>query len=331
MRLDWRTDWDTGGNAYGFHYHNSRLRDACQRLGVELDADAPIAVHVGPPDGWQPVAGKFNVLFTAWEYEVLPQRFAEGARRADLIVVPATFLRNVFASLCKPVAVVPLGVDEPTITIPARRQAPRGPNGTFRILWNAAPSRRKGHELLMPLWEGLCVLSKRLKLPKCELYIKTTFAGTEGVRNDFGKRWPVVFDNRKLKRDDYWRLLASSDIFLFTSFGEGFGLTLAEAMRAGCACVYPKNTAMLDYAVGMGVRCENGRIQWDGVGELPCYPPKQDEMLKALVELLTNPRRIIHLGYEAQIAIKRYTWEATARQFLSAVEKHYARSAIRSR
>ncbi|MHC4502521.1 MAG: glycosyltransferase [Planctomycetota bacterium] len=122
------------------------------------------------------------------------------------------------------------------------------PGRRFRFLWLGAPNERKGWGVAMEAWRGLARIASMpgARLPRAELYVKTSVTGR---RAEIPVRCaPVIFDSRRLPRAELSRLYRSAHAFLFPSFGEGFGLTMAEAMASGLPVLFTPWSAMRDLA-----------------------------------------------------------------------------------
>jgi len=215
--------------------HNARSREAIERAGVTITPDAPIAVHVAPAHLFKPIEGKLNVLYMAWETDVLPASYCDHIARADAIVVTAAFLVKVVRKTFphKPVFLCHEGVDTERFSFRRREKPLRRP---FRFLWVGAPNARKGWELVLQAWRPFAGDGR------VELYLKTTVTDRiERYRN-------VIFDSRNLPPDQLVSLYHSAHVFLFPSFGEGFGLTMAEAMATGLPVAYTPWSSLNDLA-----------------------------------------------------------------------------------
>lgn len=333
LALDWRTSYQEGGNLYGFHVHDAKLKAACEKLGVKIDPRANIAVHVGNPGSFKAVPEKVNVLFTAWEFETIPFHMAEAAKAADLIVVPSRFLKAPFERVTqRRVAVVHLGVDKvPFDPLKLNRAKRRKKGKPFRWLWCAAPSIRKGWADLPELWKAYSWLTSRTRgLPPAELLVKTTGVDSGGKTGTFdvGKGlMPVRIDTRRLDRGDYWRLYKDADAFLFTSRGEGFGLTLAEAMAAALPCVYPPTTAMLDYALGFPCEVEESWAEFDFPGtrcRMRCEAPILASVVKRMAEVAGDHKRACGVGRQAAKRMAAFRWLAASMSFLTVIREFLA-------
>ena len=109
------------------------------------------------------------------------------------------------------------------------------------------------------------------------------------------------------------KLYCSSDIFVFPSWSEGFGLPPMEAMACQCAVVASNVGGIPDYAI-------------PGKTALVFEPHDIQAMANHVIYLLENPdelKRISFAGYEH---IKHFTWDRAAKKmeqiFLKALAKH---------
>jgi glycosyltransferase involved in cell wall biosynthesis len=250
MKVAWPTEFNASGESFGYSVHNARGRQSLADAGFEIVdvADADVVIQACPAHSFQPVEGKLNILWCAWESPDLLPIQVERAAKADAICVTAKFLVEAFKAALPDARVeyVPLGVDTKQFPFVDRRDkhyAPRG--GTpksrrpYRFMWNGAASGRKGYEVLLKAWEPFSFSQQ------CELYIKTT---APGISNAVQRHGNVIFDTRKLATDDLARLYQRAHCFVFPSMGEGFGLTMAEAMATGCPVICADTTAMQDLA-----------------------------------------------------------------------------------
>jgi len=314
MKIHWATDYEGIGNAYGYSVHNSRTREALASHGVTFDKDATVAFHVAPAHRFRPVSGKFNVLYTAHEMHDLSQKYVDGLANADVVLVTAGFLVDVVKKCLpdKPVHLCHLGVDVDTFAYRQRKFSV-----PFRFLWVGAPNARKGWEIVMHAWEAF------RNAPECELYIKTT------VTKQMTGRGNVVFDSRNLSVAELVRLYHSAHCFLFPSFGEGFGLTMAEAMATGLPVIYTPWTAMLDVnnakcGYPLKYRVVTGRYY--GV-DTQLAQADTGDMVRKMLEVIRRYRRAARKGQGAARRIrKHFTWDHTARRILRILKNNVERT-----
>jgi len=226
------------GNSFGYSRWTDTLRSALDELGAHTDdgGAADALVHITPPHLFSPRAGIFNVLFSTFEAEILPDEYRRAYHSADLVVVPSRHNLRVFAAAGVFAERCPLGIDSNCFRFVERRPPGRGER--FRYLWVGAPNPRKGWPILDRAWKLEFERDSQV-----ELYVKTTCA--DGSLQRAGN---VIADGRCLTDQQLAALYASAHCFVFPSYGEGFGLTLAEAMATGLPAIFTSYGGVCDFA-----------------------------------------------------------------------------------
>jgi len=330
LTVCWATDYEAVGNSYGYSVHNARSRQALVQAGVALDADAPVAVHVAPAHLFRPLPGKFNVLYMAWETDALPSGYIERMAQADALIVTASFLVDVVRKALpdKPTFLCHEGVDTDLFGF-RRREKPVGK--PFRFLWVGAPNARKGWELVLEAWRPFADDGR------VELYLKTT------VTNRFERFRNVIFDSRNMTREDLAALYHSAHAFLFPSFGEGFGLTMAEAMATGlpvaftpwsslndladASCGYPLKFRLVPtWATPNGGLSTETQPPDDQAVRTRLAQAEPGHLAERVQEIFRRYPRALRLGARAARRIReRFTWQRTGLR-LAAILKEAAPS-----
>ena len=273
MKLLWAAGLAGIGNVYGYSSYERNLKAALIAAGVEivesLDDPFDIAVHIITPNKFRPIPGAKNLLSTMFEMTSLPDEWVAPLQGADIIVVPCKQNQNLFRQYYKgPVEICRLGIDPSVFTYKARRFPAKGE--PFRFLWVGAPNPRKGYNTLRAVWPAWL---RTEKMPKnVQLYMKTTGTTESAVVNfkmayvqrngkmlasfvdsrelpEGSPELPnVVIDSRDIPIEDLVELYHSAHAFLLPSLGEGWGLTLTEAMATGLPCIWTHWSAPCDYA-----------------------------------------------------------------------------------
>jgi glycosyltransferase-like protein len=106
--------------------------------------------------------------------------------------------------------------------------------------------------------------------------------------------------------DDLTALYRRSDVLLFPSEQEGFGLAVLEAMAAGVAAIVPRGAPFDEYT--------------DPRTAALVDPRSTDDIADALARLLGDPGLRARLGSAAHVASGRFTWRRSADAHLA----HYA-------
>jgi glycosyltransferase involved in cell wall biosynthesis len=255
--------------------------------------------------------------------------------------VPARFLVEVCekytADLGTPVYYCPLGVDVETFTPPARKREPRA-EGVFRWLWCGAPNARKG-------WDAVRALIPAFDAwGRMEICFKTTGpagSGPELIQRRCRGGLTVVCDARNLSRAEMASLYQGSHAFLYPTRGEGFGLTLAEAMAAGLPCLYTPWSACTDLAdasCAFPLRYRLERLEL--APNLPETDPRHERfrvtaavprvdlahMADEMVRVMARYRAARERGLRAAERIREhFTWSNTGARLRAILEKEAAR------
>ncbi len=200
-------------------------------------SQADLHVHVGTPDTFRrefllPSQKKF-VFYTVAEATRVPEHWVRVLNQCDEVWAPSHFAAQamVRSGVSRPVHVIPLGVDcrAPTIL------RPTCPDGEpFTVLWQGSrlkvyrdgqPSNgdRKGG---LPLERAF----RRANLPNSRLILK--YLPIEGSSYDFrvGTVWYIC---RSMSVAEIHELDEVTDVFIWPTMGEGFGMTPLEKLAKG--------------------------------------------------------------------------------------------------
>lgn len=337
MKLQWVSNYDLIGNALGYSTHQKQLKKAVEQAGVEITDDAEIAISITTPDKFFPVPDKFNILYTMYECTTIPDEWVEPLRGADLIVVPCTHNKKLFSRYTDvPIEVCWEGVDTSLYTY-IERKFPKG-RDPFVYLWVGASNPRKGYEHVIFSWKLF-----RQKHPDWNvvLYLKTTQRTREERLLNIED---TIVDTRLLplekeaggKLPTLPELYHAAHAFLLPSMGEGFGLTLAEAMSTGLPCIYTPWSGPVDFCsfkegypvkwkfipirtIALNSKGERGGIKYESMAA------------SAIPESIVNQMERIYLAYDtalkkgkraAERIRKDITWEKSANSFIKIINKY---------
>ena len=304
------------GNAFGYSTHNATLRKYFEQIG-EITPSARDALLILAPEFYEKrTKGYRNWLFTMFEGNDIPHKYYENMQQADCLIAPSSWVAALFREYFdKPIFTVPHGVEKHFTY--KKRMLPA--NKPFRFLWVGAPNPRKGYEEISHIWQKVFARN-----PKVELYIKTT-----GLRVPYEKRGNVILDGRKLSKGKLVQLYHSSHCFVFPTRGEGFGLTLAEAMRTGLPCIstnYSGVTEFFSDKVGYPVDYKMGKGSITFVGdsnevETEVAFPYVEQIVEHMLQIISDyPSALIKGKLAHEHIKKRFTWNRSARILLEALQ-----------
>ncbi|MBA7515276.1 D-inositol-3-phosphate glycosyltransferase [subsurface metagenome] len=166
----------------------------------------------------------------------------------------------------------------------------------IRILMPYRPIRWKGTE------DGL----KAFGMVK-EKYPDVEFIMYGAKRGKDIPEWIKFYE--RLSDNELRQLYSSSDIFVYPSWTEGFGLPPMEAMACGCAVVATNVGGVPDYAI-------NGETV---LASPPRNPKALAQNIIRLIENEDDRRRIAENGYNY---VKPFTWNRTTDQLEEVFKKY---------
>lgn len=364
-KIHWITpEHNVVGNAFGYNSHNKSLKWHSEKY-LDITPDSKIALQIVPADLFRPIPGKINILFTMWEFLELPNNYIKNIDRADAIIVPSRFCKEVFRKYTdKPIYVCFEGVDENDFKFHQRRIHNVSAGERFRFLWVGAPNARKGYPLIL---ESLRVFQQ---IGDVEVYIKTTMPKTTwpqfikttwkkrreiffenkkrvawkrmmnrlpkpnlaGQVKTFGPKQNVFFDTRNLSKQELIALYNSAHCFLLPTFGEGWGLTLCEAMATGCPSIATAVTGCADFFdddVGYSLKYEMHEqellnYQCKATG----YVPSVNDLVAKMIHVRTHYAEALGKGKKASARIlTKFTWDKAAQRLRDIVADIEKRSA----
>jgi len=359
MRFYWASMLNQVGIGFGYSNHQRQLRKALEGIGIEIvdePGGADIAVSIVPAGNYVRVEGKYNVLYTMYEAVDLPPKWIPKLNEADLIVVPCRHNKRLFERYTKkPIEVCWEGVEVDKFVF--KRRAFPVAGEPFVYLWFGASNERKGYKHMIVAWQRFCERNKEIA-NGCLLVMKTTqtaeglerVVGYDAMGNEIKKVLPkervvryqnVIFDSRVLpvmsdgKVPGLVNMYHDAHCFVFPTMGEGFGLTLAEAMATGLPCIYTNWSGPVDILSEK----EGYPVKWklvpidtltplangDSIVELHTYAASCDidHLVRRMEQVYYDYETAVKKGELAAERIRRYfTWELSARSFVGIIQKY---------
>jgi glycosyltransferase involved in cell wall biosynthesis len=324
-----------------------RLPGAVERVardGSRLDAPLPHAAdvevrnHEWPPDLRPPAAGRL-ALIQAWEFGAVPRDWLDAIERhVDEVWVPSEHVRRMYLrSGADPerVVVIPNGVDLDRFTPDPDRlrtgagDAPPARDGSLRFLFVGGLIWRKGPDVLVDAWRRAFAGRDDVTL-----VLKDSGAGTQYENQDrsvfrelaaLGEAPRIELIEDDLEPGEMAALYRSCDVLVHPYRGEGFAMTVLEAMACGLPVIVtgcPPTNEFCPPEAGWRIRAHLGLFTEDRVDNLVTAgrPWVAEPDAGHLVELLhaaavAGPEERARRGAAGREAALRLSWDAVAARY----------------
>lgn len=181
---------------------------------------------------------KYTIAYMAWETESFPKEWEDRDQYCDEVWVPSNFVKNAIEKIINiPVFVVPHALSLPAKYLPDASVAdvPRT-EGVFKFLVSfdaCSDVARKNPNTAILAFREAFGDDDRVKLIVKISNSDRCGKNLEKILALIGKQKNIqtIFNN--LSKEDYYRLLKSSDVYVSLHRGEGFGLNIQQAMAMG--------------------------------------------------------------------------------------------------
>ncbi|HWY51307.1 MAG TPA: glycosyltransferase family 4 protein [Chthoniobacterales bacterium] len=283
-----QADIEESDAVIGFDTSANILADRAAGLGRPLILDQTIA-H---PRSKHRVYEAIKAQYPDWadDLDIRPDTIGAAEesehRKAAKIVVASSFTKRTLVEngiAENKIILNPYGVDLKRFSIRHQESRIR----PFRFLFAGLVCARKGIPLLLQAWQ-------RLKRSDAELCIVGPLTPTAAAKCRSDGNVNVL---GKLPHTSVASMMSESDVFVFPSYFEGFGLVLLEAMAAGLPVITTTATAAPD-------------IITDGSDGFIIKSGDADALATKMEFCLGNRERVAEMGLGARAKAERFSWDA---------------------
>lgn len=262
-----------------------------------------------------------KAMYTMWESTKLNEGWVEACNEVNMVLVPCQEDVKIFKDngVKVPVKVLHHGVDQEFYFYREKKKSDVFTVGTIGSL---VP--RKDPELLITAF-----LDEFENTPDAVLYIKDTNEQTY-IQEKYGNNEKIKFNGRKVSPYELGEILASFDIAVFPSHGEGFGLGGLQAMGVGTTCICTDWGGFREYLnpeYNFALECK--LVDIDRVGSNNTtysgqWAQGSYEHLRKLLRYAYENREEIHeKGKKAAQWVKEYwTWQRCGQQLIDAIDEY---------
>ena len=258
--------------------------------------------------------GQRRILGSMWEASLLPEPFRECLDNFDQIIVPSEQNQELFGRYHKNVQYVPLGID-PKVWHPVERPTLDEDHFTFLI---SGGGHRKGSELVIDAFKK--VFDSRIPDgPAPRLFVHSAKA------SEFPKDDRIHLITGRLTDAEEVALYSICHVYVQPSRGEGFGLRPLQAIAQGMPTIatnahgHAAFSDLITYPLGWTLQ-ETPPAAFHHGPAGSWWEPNFDDLCQAMeAAYLDYNDAVVTAKVNADIAVKTFTWDETARKYLDVI------------
>lgn len=299
----------------GFGYATLGMLDSLKRLGYQIEAnDATADVEIAfdqPHEVKWNNKNNYHILYVPWESTELIPGWLEIMNEADEVWTPSPLIKGWFraAGVEVPIFVYEHGVDH--VWSPVKRI----PGDKIKFLHVGAEATRKGG------WD--VVRNFRRAFPNrhdVSLTIKMINSSWNKIPN-LGR---VSYINEKYNFSQIHNLFYRHDVYVYPSYGEGFGLTPLQALATGMPTI--TCPAWAPYAEFLDDRLlissKLAKSSWQEIHPGYMLRPSTDDTIDRMRYAADNYDEVRDYAcITASDVHERYDWDTITSDVFSALEK----------
>lgn len=313
--------------------HGEALAQAMLHHPQQLDLTIRLC---WPPDFRRPARGRLAVVFP-WEYRGLPKHWVQQMREnVDEVWTPSQFVAGVLERAGmdpERIRVIPNGIDPevfspqgPIVEVPGARG--------FLFLFVGGAIARKGFDLLLDAYGEAFTSADDVSLMVKEFGSSSFYSHNSMLsatqRFSPGSRLPHLILNTESMGDAMLAALyRRSNCLVHPYRGEGFGMTLAEAMACGKPVITTGQGPALEFCseeTGWLIPAESALVPDDPppLGKmsepLRWFEPSFEELVRTMRYVYEHREEAARRGRQAALRIHAtHTWPQIIEQYAAAV------------
>jgi len=314
MRISFGTRLDTAKGinpANGYGYATNCMLASLSRLGYHVEANdssADVEIWFDQPQNWNFSKGTYRIGYHPWESTQLKEGWAEIMNECDEIWTPSPLIADWYrehAGVTAPIYVYEHGVEHDWTPVE------RKPKDTIKFLHVGGEATRKG------LWDTTIPAFRKAfgKRTDVQLTCKTINSKWNGI-NYLGR---VRYLDEKLEFPQLQDLFYEHDVYVYPSWGEGFGLTPLQAIATGMPTITLPGWApykrFLDPSLNVGH--ELVPSPWPKIHPGKVMKPNVDDVVDRMRHAADNFEEVSDFAMlKAPIVHEAYDWDRiTAKVF----------------
>jgi glycosyltransferase involved in cell wall biosynthesis len=180
------------------------------------------------------------------------------------------------------------------------------PDRPFTFLWFGDENRRKGYDLFLQAFS-------QVRIPNVRAWIRGPGSGNVShMRRNYEQDHRIVWDTAVTPPEQLKEMMAEVDVLVSPLRGEGFGLTLLEAMAAGRPVIATRWSGPIDFGGGddmtywVDVASREPAQNDSGVQVVP----SMDGLVRKMIACAQNPAEVRARGRKVSAHVhQNWRWE----------------------
>jgi glycosyltransferase involved in cell wall biosynthesis len=296
------------------------------KVDVEIEAEtADIEICFADPRNYNfndPLS--YKICYTAWESTDVSPTFKAKMQMADEIWATSDWVANVYRDIFpnKKIFTYKHGINE--MWQPKLRKAP---HDVFTFLHIGEPYSRKDAQLVVDCFTELFGHDEKYKL-----VLKCTKMNTTKVT--VGQGWLVnpstVYDNiveitGVLSPDQMVDLYGLCDVFVYPSWGEGFGFQPLQAEASGMPSISTKGWADYEKYITFPLESRWYNSPWPDIHQGMMMKPEKEHLKEQMLNSVKTYKEILPQVFKNAFDIhKEYDWLEVTKPAVARLRMIYA-------
>lgn len=313
MKISHGTRIEDINDTNGYGYATVNMLNSLQRLGYEVNPNDPTAdveIWFDQPQYWKFSKGVYRIGYHPWESTLLKKDWANIMNQCDEIWTPSPIIADWYthrAGIKVPVYVYEHGVD------PIWAPKPRKLEEKFKFLHCGGEAVRKGCIDTMKALRQAFPNNKDI-----ELNLKIISDGWK-----VGKINRINVINGTMTLKALIELFYANNVYVYPSYGEGFGLTPLQAMATGMPTItlpgWAPYASFLEPNLGVGSTFT--KSPWPSLHPGHMLKPDFGELVEAMRYSYYN-YDVVHASAQARVEeiMAYYDWDRLTKEAFQNLE-----------
>lgn len=315
----------------GYGEASKHIIDSFEKLGVEClikSKEPNIGMSFTIPSNYLFGAGQFRIGYTPWESTELLPDWHKGIASVDELWTTSPWCADVFSKHTKkPIFVYEHGITDDWV--PRKREIDK--SRPFRFLNVGEPYARKDAQLVVETFAELYGNN-----PDYELILKCSSLNTTRVKDPITGEYDgspnTFYSNIRiieeiLTPEQIIGLYNLCDVFVYPSWGEGFGFNPLQAMASGMPTICTEGWATYAKYITLPLNSVWWQTPWPEIHPGLLMKPDAAQLKQHMQDVVKNYDKYSEVAYKNSFLIhKDYNWEKVSKpavERLKKIQKEY--------